>query len=235
MIVNDLPDEFKIYERADTLSCTFSEIFRMFNLLNIRCVILICERRNYMEHTNNFDHISDKYIDELKYYVKEADQICDELKMPVMKDITWYTYRKRSEYGCCHRIDDKKANITINTVYFKYHDQRTKEYLLSTIIHELIHTIKGCNNHGDQFMKYVNLVNDHYKNLHLAKTNDSKILQKDAKYIFKCQNCGQLFYYDRKCQFVIDVLENNGDNVHICSDTARYGQPWGLVLVERVR
>lgn len=168
--------------------------------------------------------------------VKKARAICDELDLPVSKNVSWVTFREWNNYGRCIHYKDDHYVIKINTVYFKKDDERYRRYLLSTIIHELIHSIEGCMNHGENFLKNAEIVNQKYGEGFIRPTNNSNILDENAKYIFKCDNCGKIVTYNRMCQDVKDAIENNGDNVHFCGLNGYKGpKQWGMLRVERIR
>ena len=65
-----------------------------------------------------------------------------------------------------------------------------------TIAHELIHTCKGCDNHGNLFMQYADRMNRHY-GYHIKSTNSCEEMgipqepaEKNVRYILLCRKCG---------------------------------------------
>ena len=73
----------------------------------------------------------------------------------------------------------------------------------STIIHELIHTIPGCMNHGNKFKRICSLVNRKYPQYQLQTSTDASIyginLEEDKpKYKIICECCGKEYLYCRK-------------------------------------
>lgn len=98
----------------------------------------------------------------------------------------------------------KKHKIEISTWVM----QLDENIIKNTIIHELIHCIPNCNNHGKEFKKYANYINT--KLGYTIKTTGNKKedyeksniqYQEDTtyKYKIKCQKCGQIYYRKRKC------------------------------------
>jgi hypothetical protein len=157
--------------------------------------------------------------------------------MTVSKHLEWKTFRECHTYGRCRHCRDVHYIIYINTVYFKKDDERYRRDLLSTMIHELIHSIKGCMNHGENFLKYAEIVNQKYGKGFIKPRGDSNILEENAKYIIRCDNCWAIVTFNRICQDVKDAIENNGDNVHF-SHLNGYGEGtkgWGMLMVERIR
>ena len=81
-----------------------------------------------------------------------------------------------------------------------------------TMVHELIHTIPGCNNHGPNFKRYAELINRHYPEYNVSTyyTPDSDETEnianiKKPKYVVTCENCGVKTYFYRKCK-TLDIL-----------------------------
>lgn len=76
----------------------------------------------------------------------------------------------------------------------------------NTIIHELIHCLPYCNNHGLEFKKYANLINKKLgynisrvgnKKEDYKKSNIEYEENKEYNYKIICLKCGQLFYRQR--------------------------------------
>ena len=78
------------------------------------------------------------------------------------------------------------------------------------MVHELIHTIPGCNNHGPNFKKYAGLINRHYPKYNVSTyykvdEEDSEVVSKPPKYIVTCETCGAQSYFYRKCK-TLDII-----------------------------
>lgn len=129
--------------------------------------------------------------------------------------------RKAKRYGCCKQEMPDKSSIHIGkrkifyTKYQKHHIEISKwvmdlnnKIIKNTIIHELIHCIPGCNNHGVEFKKYAKIINqklgysitrlgnkvEDYKssNLEYCEEKNSKY-----NYIIRCENCNTIYYRQR--------------------------------------
>ena len=81
-----------------------------------------------------------------------------------------------------------------------------------TMVHELIHTIPGCNNHGPNFKRYAGLINRHYPEYNVSTyyTSDSDETEniadtKKPKYVVTCETCGAKTYFYRKCK-TLDII-----------------------------
>lgn len=78
--------------------------------------------------------------------------------------------------------------------------------LQSTIIHELIHTIPGCMNHGEKFHYICNLVNKIYPQYKLQTSTGAEdfgiqLEERKPKYVVKCNNCGKEYLYFKKPKY----------------------------------
>lgn len=126
-------------------------------------------------------------------------------------------------YGCCKQEDpDKKYKIVQKRGYhrivkyekFKSHHIEISSWVMNlnddiiknTILHELIHCIPFCNNHGKEFKKYANYINQKLgynitvKGDKKADYQASKLnYEEDINYKYKivCQDCGQIIYRKR--------------------------------------
>lgn len=131
--------------------------------------------------------------------------------------------RASKRYGCCKQENpDKKYKITQRRGYHriikyeKFQDhhieisnwvmQLNDNIIKNTIMHELIHCIPFCNNHGKEFKKYANYINKKLgynittKGNVAADYKESKLEyheDNDYKYKIVCQNCGQVIYRKR--------------------------------------
>ena len=73
----------------------------------------------------------------------------------------------------------------------------------STIVHELIHTVEGCFNHGKEFQSLANWLSRVYdielgtraSKKEMALSEEYRIAK--AKYIIRCKKCGQTILRER--------------------------------------
>lgn len=110
--------------------------------------------------------------------------------------------RAKSRWGQCRRIigNTYSINITNELLRDDLSDRPCKE----TIFHELIHTCKGCMNHGYEWQRIADLVNDCYGyNIKRATSSEEKGVEmvKVYKYCFKCTNCGSVVKRNRASDF----------------------------------
>lgn len=94
------------------------------------------------------------------------------------------------------------------------------DIIKNTIIHELIHCIPNCNNHGADFKKYAKVINQElgYKISRLGnkeedyKKSNIKFYEEKIKYKYKiiCEKCGQIYYRQRLVKnFSKDIIVEN--------------------------
>lgn len=134
--------------------------------------------------------------------MEELDNIG--IEYGTVKEFTVNT-RAKSRWGqCCKRDSVYYINISSRLLDDYVSDKATK----TTIIHELLHTCKGCMNHGREWQKLADLVNDCYMYNVKRCTSDEekgiKHIEKEIeyKYIFKCQGCGQIIKRTKMSKFV---------------------------------
>lgn len=131
--------------------------------------------------------------------------------------------RNNKRYGCCKQENpDKNYKSIIKTgrkkviryEKFNSHHIEISKWVMgledniikNTIIHELIHCIPYCNNHGVEFKKYANIINNNY-HYNISRVGDKKkdfensnvefIETKKYNYKIICKGCNQEFYRQR--------------------------------------
>lgn len=131
-----------------------------------------------------------------------------------------FSKRKTKRYGCCRQEEPDKTTayrekrIIHYRKYNKHHIEISKwlmelndEIIKNTIIHEIIHCLPDCNNHGKEFKRYCKLINEKLgynisrvgnKQEDYKKSNiEFKQEEQKIKYIIICENCGLLYYRQR--------------------------------------
>ena len=131
--------------------------------------------------------------------------------------------RNNKRYGCCRQEEpDKRYKVItkrgrrkiIRYERFNKHHIEISKWVLeledniikNTIIHELIHCIPYCNNHGSEFKKYAKLINNAY-GYDISRVGDKKKdheksnleYSEGQKYNYRvvCKGCDQEFYRQR--------------------------------------
>lgn len=134
-----------------------------------------------------------------------------------------FSKRNSKRYGCCKQEKPDKNSLYIEQrghkrikkyYKFKKHHIEISKWVMElndkiikdTIMHEIIHCFPGCSNHGAEFKKYANRINQNlgYNVSRLGnKEEDYKKsnLQYNEKIVYKykiiCKKCGQTFFRQR--------------------------------------
>lgn len=136
--------------------------------------------------------------DTINTLFEEVIREAQEVKIPVPKNIERHITinpRPKKRYGCCKHIGGKTI-MEISAFVLKADEKKIKEVLA----HELLHTCKGCQDHGARWKSYADRMNRAYgycikrvssmEEMGLAaiplEGQSSKV-----KYIIKCQQCGK--------------------------------------------
>jgi len=142
---------------------------------------------------------------DLVLYGKECMNELDKINIPYSKKVYFTTNsRAKRRWGRCEKHRDC-YEIQINSLLLD--ERNSLNGLKNTIIHELLHTISGCMNHGDKWQNFAEKVNHVYK-YGISRCNSyeekgicnevideinretSLKLEKQPTYIIRCEKCG---------------------------------------------
>lgn len=130
--------------------------------------------------------------------------------------------RDCKRYGCCRQECPDKSTKYIEKIgrkryiryaIFKKHSIEISKWVMNlnndiiknTIIHEIIHCLPNCNNHGEEFKKYAQYINAKL-NYNISRLGDKKqdlansnieVEKEYYNYKIKCSKCGYFFYRKR--------------------------------------
>ena len=140
----------------------------------------------------------------------EAIDICDncgildDLGEGCWADIHISEKKMTGKFGYCkvHRdfIGQAEFYIYINSAIL---DTRNPyESIMNTILHELLHTIRGCMNHGNKWKAYASVIEKHYPEYRITRTADAETegmcaeslaeMRVPKKYALVCEKCGKI-------------------------------------------
>ena len=127
--------------------------------------------------------------------------------------------RATKRYGCCKQEEPNKKtryreNGTIKYGIYNKHIieisawvmELNEEIIKNTIMHEIIHCMPYCNNHGAEFKKYAKYINKELgynisrvgnREEDCKKSNIDYQEKTKSKYKIECKTCGQTFYRQR--------------------------------------
>ena len=111
--------------------------------------------------------------------------------------------RSKKRYGCCKKVSKEKFLIEVSEWVMDLNEDIIK----NTIMHELIHCMPRCNNHGEYFKKYAELINVKLGyNISRTGNKERDFIKSNLEYIEKpvkfryriiCENCNQSFLRQR--------------------------------------
>ena len=107
--------------------------------------------------------------------------------------------RAKKRWGQCKAIP---GGYSINISVILLDERNDEQGLKETIIHELLHSCKGCMNHGKNWKYLAEKVNKAYNyNIKRCSSADDKGVQEETRpisdnpvnYIIKCNQCGHIY------------------------------------------
>lgn len=151
---------------------------------------------------------------DIEQTAKYCRKILDSLDVPYDAKIEYrVNTRFRSRWGCCKKRDGK---FTIEIHPLLADSRVNEDALITTLIHELIHTCPDCMNHGALWKSYAQKVHraygypiqttirldEIYGFSHLLKEGSDAGVSSGEKYRFVlvCQKCGKMFFRKRASQ-----------------------------------
>ena len=153
---------------------------------------------NYMEE--KLERVARKY----------EDILFEELNIPIAHEIVYrVNTRAKKRLGQCKLTNSWLRCFEIEVSSLLLNDDIPEETLANTIIHELLHTVEGCMNHGKKWKYYAEEVHDKLgiDIKRLASSSEVGIEPyrptESIKYMFRCNGCGQEIKRRRRSQFVI--------------------------------
>lgn len=131
--------------------------------------------------------------------------------------------RNNKRYGCCKQDEPDIKTKHIEKIgkrkvirYGKYNKhyieispwvlELEEDIIKNTILHEIIHCLPNCNNHGKEFKNYAKYINNKLgynisrlgnKKEDYQKSNINYEEKQEYNYHIQCTNCGQSFYRKR--------------------------------------
>lgn len=114
--------------------------------------------------------------------------------------------RAKQRWGQCRHLGGNCHSINISSRLLQ--DDVADEGAKNTIIHELLHTVKGCNNHGTEWQRMADKVNKAYGyNIKRCSSADEKgvpdieVIPNAVKHKFICEGCGQVIVRTKESKF----------------------------------
>ena len=145
----------------------------------------------------DFDYLKEQCINEVTHLGIKLGNI-----------VSWeINTRAKTRWGMCKK--DSNGNYHIEIASRLLTDDRISEKACKeTIIHELLHTCKGCMKHTGTWKYYAEVVNHVYGyNIKRVTEGQEKGVENhqasemSIKYVFTCGNCGATIYRKRDSKF----------------------------------
>lgn len=144
-----------------------------------------------------------KNIEYLKKELEVCKQMAAESNIKIGKicDIKINT-RAKKRWGLCSYTSN---GFIIEISSSLLQDDVSREALMNTLMHEVLHTVDDCMNHGKKWKYYAGIINLKY-GLHIKSTTsaaEKKIDDNDSyNYIIACPKCGYQWKYIRMSRCV---------------------------------
>ena len=111
--------------------------------------------------------------------------------------------RSKKRYGCCKKILKERFQIEIS----EWVMDLKEDIIKNTIMHELIHCMPRCNNHGEYFKNYASAINEKL-GYNISRTGNKEqdfsisnleYTEKQINFNYKvvCESCNQTFFRQR--------------------------------------
>ena len=145
---------------------------------------------------------------DLNELLERAIQEVSDVGIPVVSDniesnvtIT----RATKVFGRCQEVGGGVFSIGIS----KHYKDNQEEDIMETLVHEVLHTVEGCFNHGTLWKRYADLMNKKH-GYEISRTSSKQMdnLMKEEvfnsiyKYSIDCDKCGRSTLRQRKSKIV---------------------------------
>lgn len=125
--------------------------------------------------------------------------------------------RAKTRWGQCKKVP---GGFTINISTRLLEDGVDEKSLMSTVLHEVIHTCPDCMNHGQTWKEYARRLNKKFGyNIKRCTSSEEKGIkpayrEQNYKYIVKCEDCNLKYYYLRRGEVIRQIQAR--PNTHGC-------------------
>ena len=134
--------------------------------------------------------------------------------------------------GLCERNKDYWGdwdgtyNISLNPCLFA--DGVNDDIIIQTLLHELIHTVYGCFNHGKNFKHYARIINNKY-GYNISRLTDSsqfgvELPKREYKYEIWCTVCNKRVARYKRKSHIVECVERDGGSTCRCKTCNTKGQ-----------
>ena len=145
---------------------------------------------------------------ELNKLLQDVISECKAIKLPVSNYIepeVLINKRAKKRFGACKKTS---KGFTIEISEFML--AADSDHIKSILAHEVLHTCRGCQNHGKKWKLFAKNMNAQY-GYKIATTSSYEKMgletpqenqQKKYNYMIQCQSCGKIIYRQRKSKLI---------------------------------
>lgn len=140
---------------------------------------------------------------ELDAILAETIKTAESIGIPLSKKIIPCIYintRRKTILGTCERQKSGEYKIVVSA----FVADGGGDGVRNVIAHEVLHTCKGCSNHGMLWKRYAELLGKAIGQ-EIKRTGESEAaenMRKNAPYVLRCNKCGREFYRMRRSKLV---------------------------------
>ena len=204
----DLLSRILIFRRNPLYGYIDNDVFRTGDENNIVEVNNVSEMKNYLNSMGimeeNFQYIESVLA--LRFEICQS--MLEELQIPMgkIREVSVSPSMTRA-WGMCYRLrlNNRAFKIKISEKLLTIGDIDGIDLV---ILHELLHTVDGCFNHGKTWKYYASLVCDYY-GFNIQRLTDAEELGITAEqaieagyHVVQCDLCGYFYYAKSECKSI---------------------------------
>ena len=154
----------------------------------------------------------DLIYDELEIAATIVKSVYVYFEEPIIRSVK--ISRARSFWGQITSLGGRYFELKVSDVFNDIpDDEKAKKRFRGMLVHELLHTIKGCMNHGSKWKMMASRVNALYPSLNVTRCTSMasygvKKEKKTPKYQIICHACNYTYFRQRKSETTNPVFLN---------------------------
>ena len=116
-----------------------------------------------------------------------------------------YLTRATTQYGRCTKLPNGSFKISLS----KFFKDNPEQEVIETLVHEVLHTLEGCQNHGVDWKASAFVMNQRF-GYNITTTSSTPMARESEiayKYVIKCTNCGSIIKRQKKSKLVTHTNE----------------------------
>lgn len=179
----------------------------------------------YRYNKVKIENVNKKLEDYYKEVREECIKMLEDVGIEVGEITSWETFSKNSKsLGWCKKNKEGTFTIAIREQLFD-NEKVSREDLMDTILHELIHAEKNYkgHGHGKNFQAMAKKVNEEY-GLNIATHDKTRSWQKEYKLVWLCHNCGYPKKRDNRGEIICPCCNNTKGTFFKSEDFEKFKQ-----------